>query len=870
MTLNTLGIRKEDETKVDETRTPLVPRDIAHLRQQHPNLTFIIEAGRDPDDKYPRSYTDDEYTAVGATVDDINAADIIFGIKEIRIPALVANKTYAFFSHTYKGQERNMPMLRTLRNLGCSLIDYELIVEDIEDELYELDRYRRKVFFGHMAGYAGAINTLYGLGRRFAAKGIDTPFNLIKQARDYTSDYGNFGDFQKAMVAIKAVGDAIRKDGIPTSVTPIVIGITGHGNVGKAVRHILEHLPHDELTPEQLLDWHITPEESQHQIYIVHFSRQYRQTLKFEQYLQKLTALMHGAKWLPLQDRIVTRDYFQKMPNSKLEIIGDISCDPNGAIEMSKPTYPDNPIYTYFPERDDVERTWSEAQFKVTTEYGVHETGIPIMAVTNLPTEFAREASASFSQMLSDFIGDLIHADLDKPFDQLDLPRQLKRAFILHKGDLTPQFDYLASRIPQRVLLLGAGRMAITVMDYLMQHTQAEVIVADANLEQAKRMAAEYDPKRAIGTYELAINADSFNDSDLNALIADCDVVISLLPAFLHPIIAEIAIEQRTHMVTASYVSDAMQALDAKAKAAGVLLLNEVGVDPGLDHMSAMRVIHRLNDEGKTIKHFKSYCGGIPYTLTEPNPLNFKASWSPQGILSAVNRPARFIVNNQTVEQAPIDVFAAPQPIAPAATKQTFEGYPNGNAEQYRDLYGLHEVETLIRGTLRGEGWSHIFHTLHTLGWFGDDPAPTVAERTRNADLADGVQATVAWLKLDAASDESQTAHEYISQQFLSQTNLAYQPDELDQIVMVHQFEVEDTSGTTEAFASELHVVGEQNGHSAMAKTVGLPCAIATRLILDGDYQATGVQIPVVPELYNPILDELEGYGIVFDETGMA
>ena len=199
------------------------------------------------------------------------------------------------------------------------------------------------------------------------------------------------------------------------------------------------------------------------------------------------------------------------------------------------------------------------------------------------------------------------------------------------------------------VAVIGAGLMSETVVEYLINHTDYNLILADGNLAQAQALAKKHPARRIKGVHQIEISDDPEKNAPIKAILETVDVVVSLLPAFLHPYIAKLAIETRTNMVTASYVSEAMQALDAEAKDAGITILNEVGVDPGLDHMSAMKIIHELQAEGKKVTSFKSYCGGVPYTSIQKNPLNFKASWSPLGILSAVNRPARFIADAQVM-----------------------------------------------------------------------------------------------------------------------------------------------------------------------------------------------------------------------------
>lgn len=862
---NIIGIRKEDENKVYEFRTPLTPETVAELLGQHPDLEVIVAEGQKPEFKYPRAFSDQEYRAVGATIGDVNQADVIIGVKEVNIDQIAPNKAYLFFSHTHKAQPYNMAMLRKLKNMGCTLLDYELIVDDLDEADYQIGHGKRQVFFGHMAGYAGALDTLYGLGQRFALKGIDTPLKRLVKSMDYTSPHGNFGDLSIAIETVKSVGEEIARDGFPESISPVVIGITGSGNVSQASRHIIDYLPNQTITVDELLAPDFGKNASRHVVYCVQFNRHDRKWAQFQHILPHLTVLIHGAKWDKTQDRLVTRQFLRDHPNSKLEIIGDITCDPNGAIEFSKATYPDHPIYTYHPSRDNLGALWSNDQFKQTCQNGIQADGVAVMAVTNLPTEFAREASESFSEMLGYFMPDLIHADFSQDFENLNISRQIKRSIILHQGKLTPDFQYLEDNLQPTILIIGTGRMSAVVLDYIIGQTDYQIIVADGNLEQAQKAIAHYPQDRFDGVYAITINPDEAENDILTGLLQQSDVAISLLPAQLHSVIAKLAIDARTHLVTASYLSDDIKALDERAKQAGVILLNEMGVDPGIDHLSIMAMVERFQAEGKRVKSLKSYCGGVPYQLITQNPLNYKASWSPIGILNALVRPARFWRDGINIEQSPLEFLAEAETFVIGDT--AFEGYPNGDSSRYITLYGLEGIETLIRGTLRHVGWSAIFHRLHSLGWFSDQPASDVIDRTRQATLSADVLETVAWLGLGEKPTEPISAFEHLKRHFLAKKDLDYSVGEQDQLMMYHLFEVETEAGTIEQVTSELLCIGDVNGHSAMAKTVGLPCAIGACLIARGDFKETGVQLPMTKAIYQPVLEELAKHGVTFIET---
>ncbi len=865
--MNIIGIRKEDEHKKFERRVALTPAHIHQLLQAYPEAQFIVEPGHSG--RYERAFTDDEYRAAGAQIGSMEAADVILGIKEVPIQDLLPGKTYLYFSHTYKGQPYNMPMLRKLLALDCTLLDYELIVDDVPEADYALDHCTRNVYFGHFAGYAGAINTLYALGQRLEYEGIRSPFAYVKQSIDYHAVPGaQFGDFDTAMTALKRVGERICNEGLPDELLPMIFGVTGGGNVASAVRNVLAHLPVIEVAPEDLLDFNPPIEEARHHVYVVQFRQQQRRLPEFKQYARHLTALFNGIKWKSHQPRLITRAFLKDLYSGgqpTLRVIGDISCDPNGSIEFSQPTYPDEPVYVYDPAKDDLSYPWNAAQFARTCHAGMDDSGVLVMAVTNLPAEFPRDAANAFGDMLKQFVPDLLKADFKQPLQEMTMSRQLKRAVIAHQGELAPDFVPLEGKVASRVLLLGAGLMSPGVIDYLLGQG-IHVTVADASLEQAQSRIAGYPAEKAEAIY---MPVDAEHRAALIEQLQQVDVAISMLPAPLHPVVAELCIETRTHLVTASYASPEMWALDEQAQAAGITLLNEVGLDPGLDHMSAMRIIDQIHAKGGRIIEFTSYCGGLPSPDAADNPLRFKASWSPAGIVSAANRPARFKQGGLLQVVEPETLFENPLIFRYDEIPFDLEAYPNGNSEFYIGAYGLQEARTFIRGTLRYAGWCEVILALHGLDWFSEQPASEIVERTiaRSADLNGEIQAVVTWLGLTQKPDDASSARDYLLTCFIAQADLRYAPGERDLVVMRHTFDVEQADGQKKRLISSLVAEGAAEGLSAMASTVGLTAAICATLVLQGDYTRCGVQLPLTADLYAPVLDEMEKLGFGFVET---
>lgn len=431
-----IGVRRED-MYAWERRVPLVPEDVRLLTQG--GLSFLVQSST------KRAFTEDEYRAAGCTVvDQLNDCLLVIGLKEIPVGALSRGVVYLFFSHTIKGQPANMPMLQRLLDLGCTVIDYERIVDESD---------RRLIFFGNYAGFAGAIDTLWTLGRRLAREGIVTPFETIGQASTYSS-------LDEAKDAVRAVGEKIADTGLPDAVAPLVIGVAGYGNVSKGAQEILDLLPVEEIPSADLLSeprgsrellrqpilkvvfkeedtvLRLDPDEPFELQEYYDYPERYRGA--FERYLPFLHILINCIYWEPRYPRLVTKDATRRLyaaGQPRLRVIGDISCDVEGGVEVTvKATEPDDPVYVYLPEED---RAVS----------GVEGAGPVIMAVDILPSELPREASAYFSSILKDFVPAMASADYSVDFDSLDLPPELKRAVIAHKGQLAPNYRYLEKHL---------------------------------------------------------------------------------------------------------------------------------------------------------------------------------------------------------------------------------------------------------------------------------------------------------------------------------------------------------------------------------------------------------------------------------------
>jgi len=434
-----IGVRREDKS-IWERRVPVIPREVRKLKRHH-GIQIVVQPSEN------RIFTDEEFALAGAMVqEDLSDCPVIFAVKEIPPELLLPQKTYILFAHVAKGQPHNMPMLRRFLELGCTLIDYEKVVDD---------QGRRLIFFGRHAGWAGMVDTLWGFGRRLKAEGIPNPFQALHPMHSYER-------LARAKTALEVIGEWIRVDGLPEAVAPMVVGIAGYGNVSAGAQEMLSPLPLKEVEPSDLAALARDGRGSRHTVYKTVFREQHtveplspdqpfdlqeyyhhpdRYRSVFARYLPHLSILVNAIYWTPRYPRLVTkqalRDLFAGETPPRLKVIGDITCDIDGAIEATvRSTDPGSPVYVFDPE---LERTSD----------GVEGFGPVIMAVDILPSELPREASADFSHALHDFIPAIADADFSAGFDELQLPVPIKRAIIAHRGELTQDYRFLAQYMGQ-------------------------------------------------------------------------------------------------------------------------------------------------------------------------------------------------------------------------------------------------------------------------------------------------------------------------------------------------------------------------------------------------------------------------------------
>ena len=428
-----IGIRREDKSKW-ERRVALIPEHVKLLKEKFDIQTFVQPSKI-------RIFTDDEYRNAGAVIqEDLSECTVVIGVKEMPLSFFLPGKTYVYFSHVIKGQLYNMPMLQHLMDLKCNLIDYEKI---------ENDKGQRLIFFGRHAGIAGMVDSFWAYGQRLQYEGFTTPFHEIKKAYEYES----VEDIKRVL---KEIGEAISANGLPEEICPIVVGFTGYGNVSKGAQEILDCFPIIEVGPQELLSLKNNADFSRNHLYKVvfkeidivkpkdesvqfelhdYFKHPEKYISQFAQYIPHLTILMNCIFWSLGSPKFVTKaalkEFTKNAQRLKLKVIGDVSCDIEGSIEItSKITEPDNPTYLYDPITDAVVD-------------GNEGKGVIVVGRDNLPCEIPKDASRSFSEALVDFVPQLLAAHEKGSLDETELPKELQRALILYDGKLTPNYTYI-------------------------------------------------------------------------------------------------------------------------------------------------------------------------------------------------------------------------------------------------------------------------------------------------------------------------------------------------------------------------------------------------------------------------------------------
>jgi saccharopine dehydrogenase-like NADP-dependent oxidoreductase len=434
----------------------------------------------------------------------------------------------------------------------------------------------------------------------------------------------------------------------------------------------------------------------------------------------------------------------------------------------------------------------------------------------------------------------------------------------------------------EKILVLGAGMVSRPMIQYLLDQPDIHVIMASRTVSKAEKMIDGHPQGEA---FSLDVN----DDKKVEDFVSKADVVVSLLPYTYHVKVAEMCITHKKHMITTSYVSDAMRALDKKAKNAGILILNECGLDPGIDHMSAMRIIHDIEKNKGKVVSFRSTTGALPSHEANNNPFGYKFSWSPRGVLLASRNAARWLEDGKEIS-IPGEQLFENYSLQDIKGVGTFENYPNRNSVPYKDIYGLKNATTVYRGTFRMTGWCETLRSIVALGWLNEElptgfSGKTYGDLTRHligAKPKDNLPFTTAlylglkpysaiikrleWLGLFGdmlLPKDKNNPLDYLNTLTLQKMSMG--EHERDMVVMHHEFIAEYPS-KKEYVTSTLVDYGIPDGDTSVARTVALPAAIAVKMILKEEINMTGVHIPVIPEIYNPILDELEDMGIKFEE----
>ncbi|PQJ77443.1 saccharopine dehydrogenase family protein [Polaribacter glomeratus] len=444
----------------------------------------------------------------------------------------------------------------------------------------------------------------------------------------------------------------------------------------------------------------------------------------------------------------------------------------------------------------------------------------------------------------------------------------------------------------KNILIIGAGKSSSSLIKYLLDKSDEEnlqLTVADISTENALKLLNNHKN----GT---AISLDIFNEQQRAQEIKKSDIVISMLPARFHIEVAKDCIKFDKHMVTASYISEEMRTLDAAAKEKGLVFMNEIGLDPGLDHMSAMKIIDRIREKGAKMLLFESFCGGLVAPESDTNLWNYKFTWNPRNVVLAGQGGAAMFKQEGTYKYIPYHKLFRRTEFLNVHGTGKFEAYANRDSLKYRGIYGLENIPTMYRGTIRKVGFSRAWNIFVQLGMTDDS---YTIEDSENMSYRDFVNLFLAYSPSDSVElklrsylkiDQDDIMWEKLIEldifnpkkkiglvnatparmlQKILEDSWTLQEDDKDMIVMQHLFGYE-INGKKFQIESSLVVLGENQTYTAMAKTVGLPVGIAALKILKGEIKNPGVQLPISKEVYDPILKELENYGVQFTERDVT
>lgn len=882
-----------------------------------------------------RTFPMEEYIQAGARPSEgLDAANILVGIKETPLDELLTNeidgkpRTHIMFSHTAKGQHYNMPLLAKFTQSSARLIDYELLTDS---------QGKRVVAFGWYAGAAGVPEALNALGLDYLSMGVSSPFLLLPRPYHHSS-------LEELRNSMRRIGSIISERGMPEATGPCIIALTGNGNVSQGALSLLQELPIKQIEARDLAKVATSPNTPRNFVYLIHvkpedylvdirgdpynrstyYSRpELYVSLFYQRIAPYISLLINGTGWKPGFPRLLNNQqlaaaqrHAKRGGKLRFRSIADISCDIEGGLEfVSRAATISEPFFSARPSNhpDDL-------------------SGIQVMSVDILPSELPLDSSRHFSNKFLPYLQSLIKAEKGRPLEQKDLSNLdvLRRGTIVQDGKLLEPHNWLTERmmpipIPtsthtatsstsndstrakKRVLLLGSGMVAKPAVDHIAARPDVEIIVASNNIREARQLAAPHQNAKAL-------LLDVSDQIKLGSLVQQSDIVISLLPMPLHATIAEHCVTHQTHMVTASYISPDMRKLDERAKESGVLLLNEIGLDPGIDHCSAVELCEDIRKMGRKPVSFLSVCGGLPVPEDSNVPLGYKFSWSPRGVLTAALNGAKFRLNSRNHEIKPGHLLKAVIKDIPLRTGLALECLPNRDSFSYSGTYGLEDpdkLESMFRGTLRYKGFSWLMDGFATSGVLDlTDPmnlnerggwysflAQTLSRvtgiRVKNdkseissalkslmtEHQAEALLEAAEWLSIVPPSSPASLdlplvqSHPTLPLDLFARLlahKLRYLPGEQDSVILSHEvisrpamLQTDSRHDDDLVHTSTLILRQPDAERTAMAVTVSVPLAIAALRVLDGHVQTRGVVGPTADAaIYRSILQDMESSGI--------
>ncbi|NPA68910.1 MAG: saccharopine dehydrogenase [Chlorobi bacterium] len=439
----------------------------------------------------------------------------------------------------------------------------------------------------------------------------------------------------------------------------------------------------------------------------------------------------------------------------------------------------------------------------------------------------------------------------------------------------------------KKIFLTGAGLSASTLIKYLLDNSEKydwRIRIGDVSVDTVRQKINGHKNAEAV-------KFDIFNEAQRDEEIKNADIVISMLPARMHHLTASSCIKYKKNMVTASYVSEELKAVKDDVEKSGILILNEIGVDPGIDHMSAMKIIDGIKEKGGKITAFRSYTGGLIAPKHDNNPWNYKFTWNPRNVIVAGQGPAAKIIVNGKYKYIPYHQLFKRVTATEVEGYGEFEVYPNRDSLKYRKSYGLEDIPTMVRGTMRRPGFCKAWNVFVQLGATDDtytlensenmtyrdfintflryDPNASVEKKLAEYLQIDEDSSTMYKLRWTGIFGNERIGLKNASPakilQKLLEDKWRFEEDDRDMLVMQHKFEYE-LNGVKKEIKSSMVIEGKDHTHTAMSATVGLPVGIAVKMILNKKINDKGILIPIKKNIYEPILEELKDYGIEFNE----